>query len=93
MEVVHKVEVDPFAPRGPANRTKNARVRRKRKKDVGAPPETVRQVRQVQNSSSDVPDMSDMHQRIEMIRTRMGVSQLSAEALANQAGKVSPLSR
>ena len=92
MEVVHKVEVDPFAPRGPANRKQNARVRRKRRKD-GAPPETVRQVRQVQNSSSDVPDMSDMHQRIEMIRTRMGVSQSSAEALANQAGKVSPLSR
>jgi hypothetical protein len=89
MEVVHKVEVDPFAPRGPANKTKNARVRRKRKKD-GAPPETVRQVRQVQNS---VPDISDMHQRIEMIRSRMGVSQSSAEALANQAGKVSPLSR
>jgi hypothetical protein len=50
----------------------------------------VRQVRQVQNS---VPDISDMHQRIEMIRSRMGVSQSSAEALANQAGKVSPLSR
>ena len=89
MEVVHKVEVDPFAPRGSANETRNARVRRKRKKD-GAPLETVRQVRQVQNS---VPDISDMHQRIEMIRTRMGVSQSSAEALANQAGKVSPLSR